>query len=131
MQSRSIPPATHVALVLILLCGVDQSALSDEETTRPRLAGLFSDSISIVQKVDDRIAFDWTDSSPDSRLGDDYQAKWQGRLLVRQPGKHTFHAMVSGRLTIVVNGKLALQSEGENLFHSAEPIELTAGDHLL
>ena len=101
MQSRSIPPATHVALVLILLCGIDQSALSDEETTRPGLAGLFSDSISIVQKVDDRIAFDWTDSSPDSRLGDDYQAKWQGRLLVRQPGKHTFHAMVSGRLTML------------------------------
>ena len=131
MRSRSIPPATHVALVLILLCGVDQSALSDEETTRPGLAGIFSDSISIVQKVDDRIAFDWTDSSPDSRLGDDYQAKWQGRLLVRQPGKHTFHAMVSGRLTIVVDGKLALQSEGESLFHSAEPIELTAGDHPL
>ena len=131
MRSRTIPPATRVALVLMLLCGVDQSALSDEETTRPGLAGILSDSISIIQKVDDRIAFDWTDSSPDSRLGDDYQAKWQGRLLVRQPGKHTFHAMVSGRLTIVVDGKLALQSEGENLFHSAEPIELTAGDHPL
>ena len=131
MRSRTIPPATRVALVLMLLCGVDQSALSDEETTRPGLAGILSDSISIIQKVDDRIAFDWTDSSPDSRLGDDYQAKWQGRLLVRQPGKHTFHAMVSGRLTIVVDGKLALQSEGENLFHSAESIELTAGDHLL
>ena len=131
MRSRIIPPATRVALVLMLLCDVDQSALSDEETTRPGLAGILSDSISIIQKVDDRIAFDWTDSSPDSRLGDDYQAKWQGRLLVRQPGKHTFHAMVSGRLTIVVDGKLALQSEGENLFHSAEPIELTAGDHPL
>jgi mono/diheme cytochrome c family protein len=129
MRSRRCLPATPVVTVLILLCCIDQSALSDEETTRPGLAGVFSDSTSIVQKVDDRIAFDWTDTSPDGRLGDDYQAKWQGHVLVRQPGKHTFHAMVSGRLTIIVDGKLALQAEGENLFHSAEPIELAAGDH--
>ena len=131
MRSRTCLPATHVTVVLILLCGVNQWAQSDEETTRAGLAGIFSDSTSIVQKVDDRIAFDWTDSSPDGRLGDDYQAKWQGHLLVRQPGKHTFHAMVAGRLTIVVDGKLALQAEGDNLFRSAEPIELAAGDHSL
>jgi mono/diheme cytochrome c family protein len=131
MRSRTSLPATLFATVFILLYGVEQSALSDEETNRPGLAGIFSDSVSILQKVDDRIAFDWTDSSPDSRLGNDYQAKWRGHLLVRQPGKHTFHAMVSGRLTIVVDEKLALQAEGENLFHSAEPIELAAGEHSL
>jgi mono/diheme cytochrome c family protein len=124
------PPVSFFALAM-LLGGVDTSARSDEEITRPGLTGTFSDSSTIVQHVDDRVAFDWTDSAPDSRLSGDYQAKWTGNLLVRQPGKHTFHVMVSGRVTIAVAGELALQAEGENLFHSAEPIELTAGDHPL
>ncbi len=131
MRCRMSTPVSFFALAILLLGSVDKSARSDEEMTRPGLTGIFSDSSTIVQKVDDRIAFDWTDSAPDSRLGDDYQAKWKGNLLVRQPGKHTFHVMVSGRVTISVAGKLALQAEGGNLFHSAEPIELTAGDHPL
>ena len=129
MRSRISPPATYVVMVLLLLGGVNKSAVSDEEMTRPGLFANFSDSSTIVQKVDDRIAFDWTDSSPDSRLGEDFQAKWRGHVLIRQPGKHTFHAMVSGRVTIVVDETLVLQAEGENLFHSAEPVELSAGDH--
>lgn len=131
MRSQIIPPAASVAVVLIMLCGVDQSAVSDEETTRPGLAGRFSDASTIVQKIDDRIAFDWADSSPDSRLGDDYEVTWRGQLLVRQPGKHSFHAMVSGQVTIVLDGRMVLHADGENLFHSAEPIELEAGDHPL
>ena len=130
MRCRMSPPVSFFALAM-LLGGVDTSARSDEEITRPGLTGTFSDSSTIVQHVDDRVAFDWTDSAPDSRLSGDYQAKWTGNLLVRQPGKHTFHVMVSGRVTIAVAGELALQAEGENLFHSAEPIELTAGDHPL
>ena len=131
MRSRINPSVIHVAMVLILLGGVKQSAICDEEITRPGLATTFSDSSTIVQKVDDRIAFDWTDSSPDNRLNDDFQAKWRGHVLIRQPGKHIIHAMVTGRVTIVVDEKLVLQAEGENLFHSAEPVELAAGDHPL
>ena len=131
MRCRMSPPVSFFAFAILLLGSVDRSAQADEEVTRSGLAGNYSDSSTIVLKVDDRVAFDLTDSVPDSRLSGDYQAKWKGSLLVRQPGKHTFHAMVSGRVTIAVAGKLALQAEGDNLFHSAEPIELAAGDHPL
>lgn len=129
MKSKTILPVTHFAMVLMWLCSPDQTVLSDEENSVPGLTGTFSDSTTIVQKVDNRIAFDWSDSSPDGRLGENFEAKWQGQLLIRQPGKHTFHAMVSGRVTVVVDGTLAFQAEGENLFHSAEPMELAAGEH--
>lgn len=131
MRCRMSPPVSLFAFALLLLGGVETSAQSDEEMTRPGLTGLFSDSSTSVQKVDDRIAFDWTDGSPDSRLHNDFQAKWRGHVLIRQPGKHIFHAMVSGRVTVVVDEKPILEAKGENLFHSSEPVELTAGDHPL
>lgn len=129
MRCRVSPLVSFFAFAMLLLGGADTSARSDEEVTWPGLTGIFSDSSTNVQKVDHRISFDWTDSAPDSRLEGDFQAKWRGHILIRQPGKHTFHAMVTGRVNIVVDEKLVLQAEGENLFHSAEPVELTAGDH--
>ncbi len=125
----------QLAVFLLAICGlafsVHPSGFADEEETRPGLHAVLSDANHSVSTTSRRMSFDWTDSFPDSRLKGEFKGDWKGSLLVRQPGRHSFHAIVSGRVTITVDDSPVLEATGENIFHSAEAVELSAGDHRL
>jgi len=112
-----------------LVGAVSPALIADEEHFRPGLQAVLSDSMHSVVRVDRRPSFDWTDCAADSRLGEGFKGTWTGSLLVRSPTDYVFHAMISGTTTIVVDGVTVLQAKGDNVFHSGEPVSLSAGNH--
>ncbi len=103
--------------------------VADEDDARPGLHAVLTDTNHSVSTTSRQLSFDWSDSSPDSRLSENFQATWTGNLLVRQPGPHSFHAMVSGRVRLLVDESEVFQANGENIVHSSQAVELSAGDH--
>ena len=122
------------ASVMLLLCAASDGQLlaadePDENDPRPGLQAILSDSEHSVTRTDRRLNFDWTDCAVDSRIGENFKARWSGNLLVRQPGDHTFHASLSGRVKVLVDGKVVVDAIGDDIFYSGQPASLSAGDH--
>ncbi|MBC7965258.1 MAG: c-type cytochrome, partial [Fuerstia sp.] len=82
-----------------------------------------------VTRIDRRLSFDWTDSLIESRIADVKSVTWSGNLLVRTGGRHTFHAQVSGGVTVSVDDHVVFSAEGANVFASGAEVDLAAGDH--
>lgn len=116
-------------VLLAVAMVVPKTLVADEDNIRSGLHAVVSDGSHSISMMSRRLSFDWTDSSPDSRIGSPFSSAWNGNLLVRQPGKHTFHAMVSGSVSILIDDAQVLDAKGENVFHSGEGVELSAGDH--
>ncbi len=116
-------------LVFVFVLALALIAGADEEATGPGLHAVLSDAASSVHRTDSRISFDWPSRRVDSRLGELKNARWSGKLLVRQPGKHTFHVMIAGKVTVAIDGADVLTASGDNIFHSGPAADLYAGDH--
>lgn len=124
----------QLCVLLSLFCSNDQALfaideVTDESEAVPGLLTTISDGTYRVQRLDRRVSFDWTGTPADSRLNDDQEVEWSGRLLVRLQGPHRFHATIGGRVTIEIDGKVVLTADGDNLFVSGESIDLSNGDH--
>jgi mono/diheme cytochrome c family protein len=130
MQNRS-RQAILLAVLAMLMFGSPGAKAFDEDAFRPGLLSTLSDARHSVHGIAHRMSFDWTDTHLDGRLTAPAKAIWSGNLLVRQPGPHTFHAMVSGNVVVTVDDSVVLTAKGENAFHSAPAVELSAGDHQL
>jgi mono/diheme cytochrome c family protein len=133
-SDRRIRKLVRIALAVFTsgmtqVCAASLVLIADEQDVHPGLQAVLSDSRHSVVRVDRRLNFDWTECAVDSRLGDGVRATWTGSLLVRSPADHVFHAMVSGKTTILVDDATVLQAAGDNVFHSGEPVALSAGGH--
>jgi len=107
------------------------SLRADEDEFQSGLKAVYSDARTSVTRIDHQLNFDWMTATPDPRIQSDFTTTWSGNLLVRQPGRHTFHVLITGHVILHVNEQLVLQAEGEDQFVSAEPVELPAGDQPL
>ena len=121
--------ACSIAAVLLLLCPRWSIADEDQVDQQPGLHCILTDGQHSVVRVDRGLSLDWSGGPPDGRLADTVTAEWTGNLLIRQPGKHTIHTSLTGVLTVNIDGSDVLNASGENIFHSAEPVTLSAGDH--
>ena len=95
----------------------------------PGLLCVVSNGQHSVTRIDRRLSFDWTDSLIESRVADVQSVTWSGNLLVRTGGRHTFHAQVSGGVTVSVDEHVVFSAEGANVFASGTAVDLAAGDH--
>jgi mono/diheme cytochrome c family protein len=102
--------------------------IADEDEFQTGLKAVYSDSRTSVTRIDRQLNFDWTAATPDPRIQSDFTTTWSGNLLVRQPGRHTFHVAITGALSLHVNDQSVLLAEGEDQFISSEPVDLPAGD---
>ena len=105
----------------LVLLGTGPSAAADEvlpevdDEYQPGLVGTYSSGGHTIERIDPDIAFDWKDSSPDTRLPEGpFRAGWRGNLLVRQPGRYRWHAFFSGTIRVRLGGRevLAARSAG-------------------
>lgn len=76
------------------------------------------------------IAFDWGKFPPDQTLGAGaFLTDWSGLLLIRQAGKHTFHAHVQGQVAVEIDGKVVLaDSLNEPGWVRGPPVDLDFGE---
>ncbi|MCH2591350.1 MAG: PA14 domain-containing protein, partial [Planctomycetales bacterium] len=103
-----------VAVGLVLLgagpgLAVVKTLPDEDDEYQPGLVGAYTVGGQTVERIDPDIAFDWKGGSPDPRLESGrFRARWQGNLLVRQPGRYRWHAFVSGAIRVRVNGREVL-----------------------
>jgi mono/diheme cytochrome c family protein len=107
------------------------SLIADEDEFQTGLKAVYSDNRTSVARIDHQLNFDWTAATPDPRIQSDFTTTWSGNLLVRLPGRHTFHVLITGALTLQVNDQSVLLAEGEDQFFSSESVDLPAGDQPL
>ncbi|MEZ6061842.1 MAG: PA14 domain-containing protein [Planctomycetaceae bacterium] len=120
-----------IAVLLAVAVSAPVIAQDDLDFVPGLLTTITSDGRS-VQRIDSTLSFDWDNGVPDARIGKaPFSAEWSGRLLVRQPGSHTFHAHVTGQVTIIVGGDTVLEGHGTRNFVSGKPVALAPGDHLI
>ena len=129
----------------LVLLGTGPSAADDEvlpevdDEYQPGLVGTYSSGGHTIERIDPDIAFDWKDSSPDTRLPEGpFRAGWRGNLLVRQPGRYRWHAFFSGTIRVRLGGRevLAARSAGPAGpggpgWKSGGEVELAFGEQLL
>ncbi len=117
-----------IMVAVVAIAGLSQVS-ADEEDASPGLLGTVSAEDTFVTRIDHRLNFDWTDSHIESRAANVQSVRWSGNLLVRTGRRHTFHAHISGAVKILVDNTEVLSVNGSNVFHSGQPMELSAGDH--
>lgn len=87
----------------------------DEESVRyPGVIGTYTGGGESVTRRDPDIAFVWDRQSPDSRIpGGPFQVQWQGKLLVRSPGKYRFAAQIAGHVQATLADQTILSGESK------------------
>ena len=106
-------------------------AVDDEY--QPGLVGTYTSGGHTIERIDPGIAFDWRDSSPDTRLPEGrFRALWRGNLLVRQPGRYRWHAFVSGTIRVRLGGREVLEAQSAVPgWKSGGEVELAFGEQSL
>ncbi|MFN9720948.1 MAG: c-type cytochrome [Planctomycetota bacterium] len=127
----------QVLLLLIAVfspCVQPHRAVGDDihpgdDEAAPGLLATYSDGSHQIHRRDRRISFDWKSTPVDTRLQDTVQIQWHGRILVRQPGLHRFHAMIAGEVDVRIDDDTVLNGKGDQILVSGEPVDLQTGDH--
>lgn len=115
----------------------DQAVDEDEEPVRfPGIVGTYTAGGRTVSRRDADVAFVWGTTAPVQELpAGPFQAEWQGKLLVRAPGKYRFYAQVQGQVeaTLAGQGILAGQSDANApaRWISGPEVEFEYGEHPL
>ena len=111
----------------VLFCA---PGLPAQDELPPGLLAHYTAGEQVVSRIDRNLSFDWGSSAPDPRLNSpQFQARWEGSLLSRSGGRHTFHVFVAGRVSIHIDGQMVLSADEQWGFVSGMPFELAAGDH--
>lgn len=118
-----------IAAAQLLTAGLQ--AQDNDEDFPPGLLATYSVGNSSVSRVDPAIQFAWGSAVPDARLpAGQFSARWTGMILLREPGRHTFHAMVNGHVTVEIDEQTVLSSSVDG-FNSGNEVSLNAGDHVI
>ena len=132
-----------IAFCGVVTCGVlpvsanDPAAGDDDEPLRfPGIVGTYSAGGRSVSQRDADVAFVWDAQSPAQQLPvGPFQAQWQGKLLVRAPGKYRFYAQVQGQVeaTLARQPILAGQTDvgAPAKWISGPEVEFEYGEHPL
>ncbi|MDB5338955.1 MAG: Cytochrome c, partial [Planctomycetaceae bacterium] len=84
----------------------------DEPARFPGIIGTYTAFGRSVSRRDADIAFVWNKVSPVQQLHDGlFKAEWQGKLLVRAPGKHRFYAQVQGEVEAILANQPILKGK--------------------
>ena len=79
-------------------------------------------------RVDEVIAFDWSDGTPDDRVpAGPFSVTWDGELLVSRDGRYRFSVAAEGEAQVLVDGQPACAPDGG----PGEPLALERGFHAL
>ncbi|MEX1096591.1 MAG: c-type cytochrome [Planctomycetales bacterium] len=107
-------------------------AQDDFDEFPPGVVGRYAPGRAAYRAEPD-VAFDWRNFAPDQSVPEGtFLADWSGLLLIRQAGKHTFHAHVQGQVTVEIDGKVVLaDSRNEASWISGKPVELDFGERKL
>ena len=117
-------------LAIALILSPSAAAQDDGDDFAGGLQATFHVGDRTFQRIDTTLSFDWDNGVPDGRVGDDgFSVEWKGKLLVRQPGQHTFYAHLTGQVAIEIDGDTALEANGSSNFVSGMAVPLSAGDH--
>lgn len=84
----------------------------DEPVRFPGIIGTYTAFGRSVSRRDPDIAFVWDKVSPAQQLHEGlFQAEWQGKLLVRAPGKYRFYAQVQGEVEAILANQPILKGK--------------------
>lgn len=115
----------------------NQATDDDEEAVRfPGIVGTYIAGGRSVSRRDADIEFVWDTKSPFQQLPTGpFQAQWQGKLLVRAPGKYRFYAQLQGQVeaTLAKQPILAGQTvaDAPAKWISGAEVEFEYGEHPL
>ncbi|MFP6769939.1 MAG: c-type cytochrome, partial [Planctomycetaceae bacterium] len=100
---------------------------------RAGLVAAYTAGTRTVERIDDDISFDWVQSAPDQRLSTGkFLARWNGQLLVRQPGRYRLHAFICGKISVGIGGREVLRAEADKPgWYSGDTFELAFGEKRL
>ena len=131
----SLPKA--VLLVCLFLGPATTTFAQDEDDSESILPGLqarYRTADGEFQRIDPDIAFVWdgADQPADVPKTGPSSASWSGGILVRQPGRYTFHLYLQGDASVTIDGQKVLGARSDQpAWVAAEPIELRYGEHTL
>ncbi|MED5449361.1 MAG: PA14 domain-containing protein, partial [Planctomycetota bacterium] len=104
----------------------DKALPAEDDEYQPGLVAAYTVGGQTIERIDPDIAFDWKAASPDPRLEPGrFRARWQGNLLVRQPGRYRWHAFLSGAVRVVVDGREVLDGKSA---HPGKPGWVSGGE---
>lgn len=64
----------------------------------------------VLERVDDRLDFWWFQQGPAKELGNQFSARWEGKLIVQQDGLHTFGLSNTGIGRLYIDGKVFIEN---------------------
>lgn len=84
-----------------------------------------------IERIDDRIAFDWGKVPPDRRLPNGpFEAAWNGTILIRDSIEYVWHAELQGSAKVVVGDHVVLEGQSsDRAFISSQPIRIEVGEY--
>ena len=105
----------------------------DADEFRPGLVATLTVGPRTVERIDDDIAFDWGRATPDQRLPiGSFAARWNGRLLVRQPGRYRLHAFLCGKVRVRLDGREVFQADADKpAWRSGAAFDMVFGERRL
>ena len=115
----------------------DPAADEDEEPVRfPGIVGTYTAGGRSVSRRDADVAFFSDAQAPVQQLpAGPLRARWQGKLLVRSPGKYRFYAQLQGHVTATLAQQSILTGEtnpaGPAKWISGPVVEFEYGEHAL
>ncbi len=122
-----------LGLLIILLLVAPARAQDDDFEDEDYLPGLTAEYTADgqrVRRIDPDVAFVWGADSPDRRLsGNDFRARWTGRLMLQEPETYRFHAYVQGKVSLTIDGLEVLSGErAQPGWISGPPVEFDFGE---
>lgn len=108
----------------------------EQKVQYPGIWGTYSAAGKSISRRDADVAFVWGEQSPVQQLpAGPFEVQWQGKLLIRPPGKYRFHARVQGQLEVTFNGQKVLEASTKDAkspqWVSGPEAELEYGQHPL
>ena len=135
MRSGWINVAWILVVLLVGLVGRAEAEPAEESDGefRPGLVAAYTAGTRTVERIDDDISFDWGPSAADQRLSTGkFSARWNGQLLVRQPGRYRLHAFIRGKISVRIGDREVLRAEADKPgWHSGAAFELAFGEKQL
>ena len=138
--SRSHNGLWCVVLMGLLVASSSSAAEPDDEDDEPvrfpGIVGTYTASGQSRSRRDIDIAFAWDKQSPLQQLpAGPFQVQWQGKLLVRAPGKYRFYAQLQGNVTASLNNQSILTGQTDAgapaKWISGPEVEFEYGEHPL
>ena len=82
----------------------------DDDELRPGLLAVYQAGDSTLQRIEETVAFAWSNAPPDPLLADGpFTANWSGQLLIRNDTTYRFHTYVAGDVRVTIDGDTILE----------------------